>query len=230
MIRVRKTLKLNVLYISMILLLVAIFAAAVEHSCYAKETYNCKLNVKQIISVDGDGSKPKFAVPYKLEKVSPNAPMPENTDNNVYSFSIKGQTEYELALNFTESGEYTYNLYQEKPENISGFTGNNAKYKLIFTAVKQPTGEIKVSKIIIGEDGCKHEEAEFKNGYKPPKISDVVKEPRKIIDIIKTLPKTGKISYLSIFVGANIISLGFIIFLILFMKKKKDEDENEKQS
>lgn len=227
MIRVKKALKLNMLYISILSLLIAFFAISLEHSCYAKETYNGNLKVKQLMSLEGEGSKPKFAVSYKLESVSENAPMPENAEKGVYIFTVKGQSEYELSFNFTENGEYTYLLYQDKLENINGFKGDSVKYKLIFTVIKQASGEISVSKIIVDEKGYKHGEAEFQNTYKQPKISDVVKEPKRIIDAVKTLPKTGRISYLSLFAGLNLISFGFIIFLILFKKKQKDEEEDQ---
>ena len=157
------------------------------------------LTVKQSFVVENPVKEMDFTGNYEFRALDQEAPMPENTKNGIYSFSLNGeQVETTFSLQYLHAGVYHYQLDQTTAEK-KGYQYDKSCYD-ITVYVKN------------GENG------EFLNSYQGKKPgASAPSDPSKPNKLVKTGDTTHIMAYVGIAAG----SLFLILALVYFRKHKQ---------
>lgn len=95
-----------------------------------------------------EGTRVQAEGNYRLQAVSPTAPMPEGSTKEGYLFSLKGnRVSQELSLCFTENGTYVYTLLQTRKDQ-SHYSYDRNEYTITVYVSSGEKGQ-KVSQVIV---------------------------------------------------------------------------------
>lgn len=190
-----------------------IFAAAYETEV--------PLTVKQSFEVKNPAEEMDFTGNYEFRALDQEAPMPENTKNGIYFFSLNGeQIETTFSLQYLHAGVYHYQLVQTTAEKERYQYDKNC-YEITVYVKNGENGEL-VSEVVAEKgDGKKCGDLEFQNSYQgnPPESSEQ-SNPSKPDDPSKPV-KTGDTTPVLAYVGIAAGSLLLIATLAYFRKRNQ---------
>lgn len=190
-----------------------IFAAAYETEV--------PLTVKQSFEVKNPAEEMDFTGNYEFRALDQEAPMPENTKNGIYFFSLNGeQVETTFSLQYLHAGVYHYQLVQTTAEKERYQYDKNC-YEITVYVKNGENGEL-VSEVVAEKgDGKKCGDLEFQNSYQgnPPESSEPF-NPSKPDDPSKPV-KTGDTTPVLAYVGIAAGSLLLIATLAYFRKRNQ---------
>ena len=124
-------------------------------------------------------------------------PMPKDSVNGEYSFVIDKAGEYSIPnISFDTPGDYEYEIYQVKGENLQ-YEYDTSLYHIIITVVNSEDFTSLETFITLTKDGTdeKYEKIVFENTYFPPDVN---------------IPDTSDINLLLI-IGVFLASLYYIV-------------------
>ena len=92
---------------------------------------------------------------YQLTPVTPDAPMPDGTEDDVYIFSVTGSVEdmLHLDIEFTEEGTYIYQVRSYVDNAEEGYTYEDTVYTIEIRIVKTVDGLVLETIIIRDDEG-----------------------------------------------------------------------------
>lgn len=190
-----------------------IFAAAYETEV--------PLTVKQSFEVKNPAEEMDFTGNYEFRALDQEAPMPENTKNGIYFFSLNGeQVETTFSLQYLHAGVYHYQLVQTTAEKERYQYDKNC-YEITVYVKNGENGEL-VSEVVAEKgDGKKCGDLEFQNSYQgnPPESSEPF-NPSKPDDPSKPV-KIGDTTPVLAYVGIAAGSLLLIATLAYFRKRNQ---------
>lgn len=153
----------------MLLNLLTAFAFLSVFFSHSTKAYAASLSVpikvKQVISIDSPYAKPQDSFEYTMEPLEKDSPLPEGK-SGVYKFSLKGDQEKQLNIEYQKPGEYTYKIYQNKSTNIKNVIKDQTIYTLTINIGKNGDNLEKELIVIKNSSGKKSEEIIFHNHYK----------------------------------------------------------------
>lgn len=184
------------------------------------------LTVKQSFEVKNPEKKIDLTGHYELRALEGEVPMPENTKENVYSFSLTGEkTEMIISLRYLHAGVYRYQLSQMIKEK-EGYQYDKSCYEVTVYVENDANGTLIPQVIAEKEDGKKYGELEFQNSYlgkesemlkpeKPNKQENPEKQDRP-----KEAVKTGDTANVAGYMTAMLLA-GSIAMLMMNRKWKR---------
>ena len=161
---------------------------------------------------------------YEFRALDQEAPMPENTKNGIYSFSLNGeQVETTFSLQYLHAGVYQYQLVQTTAEK-ERYQYDKSCYEITVYVKNGENGEL-VSEVVAEKgDGKKCGDLEFQNSYQgnPPESSEP-SNPSKPDDPgkpVKTGDTTPVMAYVLLAAGALLLIAALAYFRKRNQKKQ----------
>lgn len=140
------------------------------------------LNVKVPVQVTIEGPGQNDTVTIKVEAESTGAPLPEGSSDGVYEKTVKGAGKFDLSLDFSELGVYTYTITQLPGNDPYAVSYDKTTYKLTVYILNED--DVVTSTVVLEDDkGNKVDVALFHNVYKKPYIPPTTYDPpvKKIV-------------------------------------------------
>ncbi len=157
---------------------------------------------------------------YELRALDAGFPMPEDSQNGIYSFSLKGaQANKIISLQFDRDGVYRYQLTQTTKEK-ENYLYDRSSYMISAYIKNSEAGEMSAQVIVEKNDGKKYGELKFYNSYneKIPNSSKSSK-PTDLTDKIQTGDSADIIMY------AVIAAVGLMLIVVIGYFKRNSRKE-----
>ena len=133
-------------------------------SVYAAEISTGEIRVS--VNLRGDyPSNEEYVI--KMQADNPSNPMPEGSENDIYTLTLKGETGGKLpGMTFSTVGDYHYTIWQEKGTNTK-CTYDTSVYHLFICVLNAETGDGFEVISVLTEEGKtdKLNEIQFENRY-----------------------------------------------------------------
>lgn len=172
----------------------------------AEETTSPALLVEQTFINDVKTSDDEFE--YTFVPQSNQEPMPYGSQDNIYSFSIKGTAKYEIpAISFDKTGVYQYNL--NRVDSSSDISGAAKDYLVTYYVMNQDSGGLTTQTVVQNQKGEKVDPIVF--AYDNSASASSEKQPKSVVH---TGDKNKVLSLIIILIAATITCL------VLFRKEK----------
>lgn len=183
-------------------------------------TVDVSLPVKQIFTVQSTSAKPANQTgTYVFSAVSEDAPMPENSQDRSYSFSIQGtEQQAVIPLTFQHGGIYNYTL-RATNQNDAQYTYDTARYD-ITVYVQNEENRLTTQIIVENEKKEKCESIQYCHTYK-----ELANTPDQSPQRPGTPIKTGDSDHLVLWCGLTISAL---LAMVLLVKTKRSQSEKNK--
>lgn len=94
------------------------------------------------------------------------APLPEEAEDGVYRFEMKGTQERMLQVTYTTGGIYEYTLSQEIGDQQANYTYDRQTYQVYVYVKNEPDNSLSAQVVIDNGNGKKTQNALFCNSYK----------------------------------------------------------------
>ena len=174
---------------TLIVLLCSVLCFPMDRVLAADDAVEIPLKVKQIFELKKDKKEADLTGMYEFRALDADAPMPEDNENNVYSFSMEGETaETILSLQYFQAGMYQYD---RSCYTITVYIKNDEK------------GQFIPQVIVEKGDGKKYGELEFQNSYQGKTSEDP--NPSEPKTSVKTGDQTNAKRYLVCAAGALLL-------------------------
>lgn len=165
---------------------------------------------------------------YELHALDADTPMPEDSQNGIYSFELKGtKAEKTISLQFLHGGVYRYQLMQTTRDQ-ENYTYDRSCYNITVYMKNSEDGTYIPQVIAEKEDGKKYGKLEFQNFYNkerpnpstpgsstPGSSAPGPSEPKTPV---KTGDSTNTAKYI-------MIALGALALIVLLGYKKRGRDQ-----
>lgn len=204
---------------------VSVFAA--EPSAVAKIPAEQRFEIQS-------GQEAESTFQYILEAVDDKAPMPENSKEGSYTFSMTGtQTLYLDGITYTSPGIYRYVAYQIVEEPREGYQYDNSRYQ-VDVYVKNSAGSGLAAEIVIqNENGEKCESMVFSNRFKADIGTDQPKGGggQTGTDSVKTGDNTQTGWWLIVLAvsGASVVTLSRYLEIWPAFRKRKVSNKQQQE-
>ena len=167
------------------------------------------LTVKQSFVVENPVKEMDFTGNYEFRALDQEAPMPENTKNGIYSFSLNGeQVETTFLLQYLHAGVYHYQLVQTTAEK-ERYQYDKSCYEITVYVKNGENGELASEVVAEKGDGKKCGDLEFQNSYQgnPPESSEPSNpsKPNDPSKPVKTGDTTPVMAYVILAAGALLL-------------------------
>lgn len=144
--------------------------ASARSGIYAAEKDGAavELSVHQTVYEEETSEELEGLFEYDLTALEEGSPMPDDSQNNIYSFSMSGTENRKIGpMIFSHGGIYRYEVKQ----NISGKKENYRYDETVYTVevyVKNEEHGLTAEVIVLNEAGSKCESIQFENTYTVP--------------------------------------------------------------
>lgn len=152
----------------------AALALVVFYICFAAninaEIPSAEINlvVEEKLSVaDGSLKSDASKFVFYLEAQTPNAPMPAGAADGKFSFVTTGNERYDIKIMYTQTGQYTYKVYQKIQHN-QGYTYDTKVYTVKVFVKTAEDGSFTTDIVVFTESGKKSSAVSFHNFYTKP--------------------------------------------------------------
>lgn len=95
------------------------------------------INVRQVITINSPYAKPQDSFDYELKAESKDGNLPEGAKDGIYKFSLKGDEEKQINIEYTKPGEYTYQIYQLASKEIKNVSQDKSVYTVVIRIVEK---------------------------------------------------------------------------------------------
>lgn len=139
----------------------------------SSESASVQIPVKQIFTVkQGTVQKEGDVFYYQLTSQKAENPMPEESKDGAYSFSLKDTQEETLQeITYHKIGDYEYQMEQTVSEKKEGYGYDQKAYTVVVSIRSREDGGLYADLILKNEAGEKVETASFTNTYTGKKLS-----------------------------------------------------------
>lgn len=196
---------------------------------FAEETPSIPVEV----TLEGTLSDPAEDFVVKMEAEDASYPMPEGTEDGVYTLTINGAGKASIpSITFDKVGIYTYKVYQEKTDKQTVKKLDDTVYTITIYVTNPEEGQEGLQITVNKETNDKKQEIVFNNEYETvtpsPKPSSkpgspATPTPTSTPISRKGLVDTGDTSSMWLFAavsGVAVVGLG----ILFFVRKKYSED------
>lgn len=115
---------------------------------------------------DQSGRAAEDTFQYILKAENDKTPVPEGSENGVYSFSMTGTQEIWLdRISYVKPGIYRYEAYQTVEEPQDGYRYDDTVYTVYVNVVNTSSGGLEAGVVIQNEAGEKCENLFFENSF-----------------------------------------------------------------
>lgn len=188
---------------TLIVLLCSVLCFPMDRVLAADDAVEIPLKVKQIFELKKDKKEADLTGMYEFRALDADAPMPEDNENNVYSFSMEGETaETILSLQYFQAGIYHYQLKQVT-EDKDQYQYDRSCYTITVYIKNDEKGQFIPQVIVEKGDGKKYGELEFQNSYQGKTSEDP--NPSEPKTPVKTGDQTNAKRYLVCAAGALLL-------------------------
>lgn len=168
------------------------------------------LTVKQNFEVKNAKKNIQLTGTYELHALDTESPMPENAKDELYSFSLEGDREITIPLQYSHGGVYRYRLYQII--NDKEFYHYDKSCYNITVYVKNDEGGSLIAQVVAEkDDGKKYGDLQFQNSYYSGETSET------------TLVNTGDYTNITAYILTGMGALFIIILLSSFKRRYQKE-------
>ena len=189
--------------------------------------------VGQKISINSPYSKPQDSFDYILEPLTKNSPLPEGSSGS-YKFSLKGDEEKQINIEYQKAGEYKYKLYQDKSD-IKNVDQDKEIYT-IYIKIVEKDGQLVQDEVKLENSSYKKvEEMNFHNIYKiGNETNKKMLEKSKDLGILnKDINKGSRLANVYTGIKENFILIILIMLvainLFILINKGRDKEKVEKK-
>lgn len=136
-------------FFSILLWMSASFAAKAS-----APTIDLQLQVSQKIHTENNGEPIQTSFSYSLIPLDPDFPLPQGTQENVFIFSIDGNTDYTFpSIFFKKSGTYSYRIKQNVPSSHDNIKYDERIYRIDFY-IENNDFNLRSPLLVITEEGA----------------------------------------------------------------------------
>lgn len=133
------------------------------------------------VTITLSGTLPRTDEDYtvKVEPGDPAYPMPEGTEDGVYTMTVTGADTVSFTITYYRVGVYTYTIYQVAGDN-SKCTYDDTVYTLVVTITNtEDFSGFEATAVLYPDDSdVKQNEAEFENKYKTDRPNNPTPTPK----------------------------------------------------
>ena len=169
-----------------------------------------KIPVSQTFEIKNqvpDGLNREFQYIMTCEEAK--APMPEETSEGTYTFTLKDNEKKVIEIAYEHAGVYYYNLKQQVSDKKEKVSYDETNYKVAVYVTNADNGGLDTQVVVKNPDGTKSAEAFFHNSYtgdNPAKGNTIV--------------KTGDTQNIILWCSIAAIAVA-VFFLAVFIRRKK---------
>lgn len=146
------------------------------------------LPVKQVFVTTADNANTTFQ--YQLTEKENQPQMPEGTENDVYLFTMTGNSERNIEIVFDTVGIYHYEVKQVVSEQKAGFVYDSKIYLVTVQVTEEEDGGLSALTYVQNQEGVKEDTLRFENSYQMSPTPATVMEDPSIQKIVKGSPST----------------------------------------
>lgn len=176
------------------------------------------LTVKQSFELKNAEKEVELTGKYELRALDVDAPMPNNTKDNLYSFLLEGeQAEATVSLQYLHGGVYHYQLLQTTKDK-EPYQYDRSCYNIIVYVKNGEKGQLIPQVVAEKEDGNKYVELQFNNSYngKTPESSKTLESK----GVVNTGDQTNLIAYV-------LVATSSLLLIILLAYPKRQNQEKQ---
>lgn len=151
-----------------------------------------------------------------------NAPLPDGSNNNVYSFQVTGNNHANIAISYSSPGLYNYSIRQLKDENKKGYKFDDRVYSFQVSVVNTDDGKLSGNVILPRNSEGKKINMIFSNSYGQA-VKPNTKPSTNGSSGTNTAAETNRDSWSLVFLLSIV---GIALFIILTRKEKQKEVTN----
>ena len=129
---------------------------------YAANHIAISIPVSQTLTIHGQ-SQNQYQSTYQFEALDNDCPMPSNSQNNNYYFTMSNNDQTHIDLQFTHAGIFSYQLSQVVNDENNQMTYDDTKYQLDIYVKNTNDGGLIASVIAYLENGNKTGVIQFQN-------------------------------------------------------------------
>lgn len=150
-----------------VLLVFSIFVMTVSTAYASDYSLQISLPIKQEFTVKNKGTNSVNQTGiYELTAISENAPLPKDSKDGKYVFSIEGaKNQVEIPINYDKAGLYSYTLKQIT-EDAKYYNYDRKSYKINVYVQNEEDGSFSSQVIVEDLGNAKCDEITFTNSYK----------------------------------------------------------------
>lgn len=150
-----------------VMLVLGLVMLSVSTANAANITVSVSLPVKQKFVIQNEtGDAVNETGVYELVAEDDTMPLPEGSQNGIYSFSIQGtDREMSIPFRYDHAGVYRYSLRQIT-KDAEKYSYDRASYRIIVYVQNEKSGELSAQMIVQNASGEKCGEVVFHNSYK----------------------------------------------------------------
>lgn len=152
-----KTNKLIVAVLTICFMLIAM-----PKQIYAAQNIAISIPVSQTLTIQGQ-SQNQYQSTYQLKALDNQSPMPENSQNKSYYFTMSNNDETTIDIRFTHAGIFSYQLSQVINDTNNQMTYDDTEYQLDVYVKNTSDGGLIASVVAYLENGNKTGEIQFHN-------------------------------------------------------------------
>lgn len=174
------------------------------------------LTVSQDFEVGKDDKGGNYTGNYEFRALDKNIPMPEQEDEEVYSFSLEGrQAEQVLHLSYKYEGTYHYQLLQTTKAQES-YRYDKSCYFITVYIKSNESGQMLPQVIVQKDDGKKYGELKFHNSYQSSTQGGDFGYPAEQGNV-----KTGDDTNIFFYIISGAVALAVVILTLHIRKKSR---------
>lgn len=161
-----------------------------------------------------------------LAAADADCPLPSDSENGQFAFSLKSNNSTDIELTFTKAGTYVYSLYEAEPDIKEGFVCDESKYTLVIYALNAEDGGLIAAVSAIKEDD-KVGSIVFKDvftGTQDPSSNDAKETESNTTKTAAAAVKTGDISDAMLWGMVSVFAFSFIVICIILLKKSRSDN------
>lgn len=182
------------------------------------------LTVEQKFEVKNSKKEINLIGHYEFRALDENAPMPEKSEEEIYSFSMEGeQAEHRITLQYSHAGVYHYQLLQITEEK-EHYQYDRSCYDIMVCVKNGEDGHLIPQVIAEKGDGKKYGDLQFQNSClgEPQKPSRPVKpmNPGTPSKPVKTGDTTNVAVYFTLTMSALLLSVALLYRKKHYQKKQ----------
>ena len=151
----------------MILLCIMVAGVLPQQAVYAAESIEVDIPYDQTWQIQNDGGSVDSEVSYNLIRGDTSSPMPQGSDEGVYSFTLTGNEHGDLNLTipFSKPGYYNYRVIPQKTGSEGRYSYDSRTYNVMVMIINGSSGLEKGTVTIQDADRHKYPALEFRDSY-----------------------------------------------------------------
>ena len=145
--------------VSVILIICFMFLMFSKQIYAAEHIASVSIPISQSLTVHGQ-TENHYSSTYQLKALNDDCPMPQNSQNGVYQFSMTDYEQTQISMTYTHAGVYSYSLVQNPNDELQY---DKSLYQIDVYVKNTDNNGLIASTIVYLENGNKTEQIHFQN-------------------------------------------------------------------